>query len=232
MRTDAENIAILGIESGRFRYFDEASKTANVCLEAVKLDPSLLEYVPDNQITDGLLEIVIKSSPSSVLLISPRYLKKSHYNLAVSLKGDLVSRVPMIYWSDILFLNAVKHNGESYRYVPGGSLTEEITLEAVKQNGRTLALVPREFKTEEVCSAAVKSDPLAIVSVPEDRMSEGIAISSVENSGAILAYVLPERFKTESVCIAAVKNNRSAIVAVPKILEDFVLKEVDKTPPI
>ena len=48
----------------------------------------------------------------------------------------------------------------------------------------------------------------------------------------ILAYVLPERFKTESVCIAAVKNNRSAIVAVPKILKDFVIKEVDKSPSV
>lgn len=226
-RTEEANLAIVEENPERFRYFDVIYKTPRVCLKAIMLDALLIDSVPEENMTDEILNIAIDSKPKSVLLVPLTRLTKQLYIRAVSLKGMLIKDVPKGFsLTEAMCSAAVKQNGLTYKELPDHYRTPSLALAAVSQNGLALDQVHETDMNFEVCMAAVKSNPKAFVYVPKEMENFELCMEAVRNSGILLRRV-ESHLRTESICIAAVLNRPRAIRHVPRVLKNFVLAEVE-----
>lgn len=226
-RTEEDNLAIVENNPERFRYFDVIYKTPDVCLKAVTLDALLIDSVPEENMTEELLNLAIDSKPKAILLVPFTRLTRRLYLRAVSLKGILLRDLPTEFsLTAAMCLAAVKQNGLAYKLCPNHFRTNDLALAAVSQNGLALDLVNETDMNFEVCMAAVKSNPKAFVYIPEKMENFELCMEAVKNSGILLRNV-SSPLRTESICIAAVLNRPRAIRHVPRVLKNFVLAEVE-----
>jgi hypothetical protein len=133
-----------------------------------------------------------------------------------------LSKEPIISYSPIEALEAVKQDGSALQYIH--KQTEEICLEAVKQNGYALRYVHKQ--TEEICLEAVKQDGSALQYI--HKQTEEICLEAVKQDGYALRYIHKQ---TEEICLEAVKQNGNALQYVDESIfveSDMTLEEVCK----
>ena len=115
--------------------------TEEECLEAVKRDGCVLQFVPRHLRTELLCLEAVKQN------------------------GWALDYVPEHLRTKELCLIAVKRDGCVLQFVPGHLKTEQLCLEAVKQDGNALRLVPKHLITEQMCleasSCLIKRNVLA-----------------------------------------------------------------------
>lgn len=105
-------------------------KSESICLEAVKQNGNAFKFVPKNMHSELLLINVLKKCA-----------------LLQGIDNDL--QTPLIC------LEAVKFNGLQLAYVNESLITEELCLEAVKNNGFALKYVPEKYKSEQVIKVSL-----------------------------------------------------------------------------
>ena len=154
--------------SWAFKQIPDKMKTAKLCLDAVQLNPQVLEYVSENMKTHELCLSAVKGF-GRMLRCVPEKLKTAELCLvAVNEEGLALESVPKKLKTAELCLAAVKKNGSALDYVPNDLKTVEVCLAAVKKDGSALYYVPNDLKTIEVCLAAVKKQIKAMKFVPAE----------------------------------------------------------------
>lgn len=146
-------------------------------------------------------------------------------------------------------LIAVKHRGNSLRYVKREQLSHEeyydICLEAVKSNPRSLKYVIEP--TFEICMEAISRNPWTLQYVPgEVNNYETLCMKAIEQKGKCLKFVKKQtremclkavssfggslsyvKEQDVEICREAIINNKLAIKYVkPELLNDIVSKSI------
>jgi hypothetical protein len=177
---------------------DVPEEYINICLNTVRKNGELIEYVPKILRTTELYQAVeqyrieIEKLEKENLRIQQ---EMARYLENIKRKGTDLRYVPDNYITVPLCLEAVKQNCEALYFVPDEHKTVQICLIAVKQNGLLLEIVPNENKTLEVILVAVKQNGEALKFVPKIRRTEEICYFAIQKSGIKVLPYVPEKIR-------------------------------------
>jgi hypothetical protein len=168
------------------RYLNPNEQTEIVCIEAVRNDGCLLQYV--NNQTHNICIEAIKNNERAF-----RYVHDITYEICLEAAKamdlpDLFEIVPDKYQTKELCMNALKYNGKILQYISHEKQDEELCTYAINQNVNAFRYVNHNLQTYEMCMYVVK------------------------NNGLMLKYV---KNKAYDLCLEAVKQNGYAIEDVP-----------------
>ncbi len=123
------------------------------------------------------------------------------------------------------YLELVSKEGGMLEITNEVFFTEELFIRAVRQDGCALEFVPKNQQTYQICYEAMHSNDTAVLAYAVEHLqTEELCLKAVQHYGKNLRYVLPQ-FKTFDVCYAAVQQDGWSLKFVPEHLH---LKEMHK----
>ena len=156
----------------------EEWKDSSYCLEAVKQNGQVLEYVI--QQTEELCLLAVKTNALAL-----QYVKEQTEELCLkAVQQDGSALVYVIKQTMELCLEAVKQDGIALEYVK--EQTPNICLAAVKQNGFALTYVTQQ--TPELCLIAVKQNGCALMFVR--NQTDKICLAAITQNSSAVQYVV------------------------------------------
>ncbi len=170
----------------------------DVCLQAIKKCPNLLEYTPETGIDDTVIQAAVDSDRGF------RYL-------------------PEQYKTKEICDRAFKKDVWNLSDMPDQFKTAEMCLKAVKESGFLLKHVPDELKTTEMCKIAVKDEGKGTPDVPERLYDKELAKCVLKHSGSWVSplKIIPKQFLDYSMCKYAVSNVDGSLKYVPEEYRDY-----------
>ena len=172
----------------------------DVCLQAVKKCPNLLEYTPETGIDDTVIQAVADSD------CGLRY-------------------IPEQYKTKEICDRAFKKNVWNLSEIPDQFITAEMCLTAVRESGFLLEHVPDELKTTEMCKIAVKDDGNGTPYVPDELYDKELAKLVLKHPGSKVfpLKIIPKQFLDYDMCKYAVNNVWGSLQDVPEEYKDYDL---------
>ena len=125
--------------------------------QLLKQNGFLLKYLTDENKTEELCEIAIKSYPSSF------------------------NYVPRNMQTDKICELVIYHDWCMIKYVPYDKITDEMYEYAISKNGNLLQHVPENKKTYKLCKIAVQTNGFALKYVPDNKQTSEICAIACEN---------------------------------------------------
>ena len=175
------------------------NKTVPLCLEAVKLNPLALQYIPASLQT---LEIC----------------EKALVNDGMCLKYVINQTERLCYES------LISSKGASFNLIK--NQTKFLCKEAMKIDGTLLIHVNEQ--TFEICFEAVKQTPSAIRYVKYNNLSDNdieiIVHEAIKRDGNVIQYI-DKKYHTQKICIMALQANKGNIRHID--LEKFNISLID-----
>jgi hypothetical protein len=204
----------------RLDKMDDAYKTAEICLLAIKQNSNAFEYVPEACWQDRNFCLKALSTPlddDQVDFICGFITDWTSEEalLHASYEGRIIKHIKNLTVE--ICLAAVQENGHALEYVPEDLKTPELCLAAVQKHGRTLEYVPEDLKTPEIYLAAMTYNADAFLKIPMEMRTREICLIALKTYGSILDHI-PDALKTEDFYLAAVKVNENgkALKYTPK----------------
>lgn len=210
-----------------YKYADIDLKKKNVklALDAVSDIPEMLQYVPDDLISDysnGIAETAIFTDPKCIEYIKEGDKIRDSYEIM----KRLVSKDGMVlnYVSERLrgnfdiVLAAVKQNPKSIRFVNERSIfeNEEIAQIVLIKEGKALEFFSPEIRSnKQLVIMAVKSDQIGSVLqyVSDDLKNDfDVANAAVENYGLALKFVSDVLKDNDAIVLKAIQQTGLAII--------------------
>ena len=192
IRAEDFYLAVVKKSGFALKHVPEKFKTARVCLEAMKNDPSkkelddnkyepLLQFVPKNLITAELCQIAAKRKTTNEF-----------------------EHIPDEHRTDQMYLDAVKTNGYMLRYIPDEFKTAELCKDVAKECKWLLcnALASGYVSKPEFMEAMAWHDPWVLEYIPDEHKTPELCLSAVKYDGWILENV-PMKHRTEEICMTA-----------------------------
>lgn len=143
--------------------------TPELCWKSVKYDGAMIFYVPEEYLTQELLDEAVVT----------KYPPRGTY--------------PIVYMTAEMCMPAVSRKGELLKYVPQRIHTLELCKAAIANYPRAIQWATR---TKELCENAVKANPMAIVDVDLEFKSQEMCdnLGLFEGVGIYIPpkYMIPE----------------------------------------
>ncbi|MDV2684001.1 DUF4116 domain-containing protein [Alkalihalophilus lindianensis] len=199
-------------------YIDKVEKTPERCLEAVKQNGRILQFVPKNLHSVALCLEAVKQNASAIKYVSRKIMTVDICIEAVRNDGTIIAYstyIPEEFRTKKLYLEAIKQNGKALEYVPDNYKSESFCRIAIAQNGLALKFVPKNILSKELFMLAVEQNGLALEYVPIKNRSKELCNAAVNNNVLALEHV-PNRYKKTELCNAAVNSSWKAFLYVPE----------------
>lgn len=207
------------------QYFNKQTLTEEICLLALSLDPTVIQFVVKK--TRAMCLEIIKNENYDFI----RYFSGTNdidltdiYLPAVTKNGLLLMHIPDAKKTDEIIRTALSQNGLALQYCPNPSYNYcEI---ALRENGLALNFIfSRIFGTTyaKLCKLAVINNPLALSLVEKAFKSEKLCILAVNSNGLMLEFVLN---KTYEICKVAIINNPMSLKFVIDQTDDLCILAV------
>ena len=206
-----------------FKEMKDEEKTPELCMELVKKQGWLVQFVPSQVQKDHpqiCLEALQESSTSGfVIEYMPKEVLEEYpdlYLVAVEKTGTVLELVPDPVKREHpdLCMEAVKSDGSALEYVPGDMRTREICIEAIKSVPLALKYVPEGYREEckelagTLCMEAIENynhTLFRLSSVPNEVITEKMCRKAVEKSPLVNIGAVPEKFMSEEMCKLAIE---------------------------
>jgi hypothetical protein len=152
--------------------FVKGSKFHAICLEAVRQNCYVLEYVPTALLDREMCLEAVRQNGSALYYVPEALLDREMCLDAVWRNGCALWYVPEALLDREMCLDAVRRNGCALQYVPKALLDREMCLDAVRLDGCALVYVPMALRDREMCLEAVRQNGYALLFVPKDIRKE------------------------------------------------------------
>lgn len=139
---------IISKNSETFQLVPNEFLDRKICLDTVKQDGRILDYVLD------------------------RFRDKELYWEAVKQNGKILKSVPYEHRDKEICLRAILTNGMALEYIPENHKDKMLCLKAVEQNSMAIQYVPEHMKSFDLCWLAVKQDIRALSHISSNVYSE------------------------------------------------------------
>ena len=110
-----------------------------------------IHYIPNEFITEQLVNISITNSPCSLKNIPKEFVSNELYALAVSIDGAALEYVPENKRSKSLISSAVSTNPIALKFAPEKKITKEMCEVAFKNDPFIIRFIPEKYITHDMC---------------------------------------------------------------------------------
>ena len=218
----------------------------NFAREMVKKDPTIIDVIPDEFLTQSIVNGAVRqmyqkrndknrryelrSYPKKFL--TPQVVKMLSASSNVNLPGNLNLRPgwPKQFKNKPIMNNLIKYHNLQLQQIPREYRTKELSIESVKQHGDNIRWVPKEYITNELAIAAVKSSPYAVTYLPPEYLTDDLVLDAFKHGTSM--GVMPSSYTQNisrdmvSKYIDIAKEDSSLGSLPPRILSDKAL--IDK----
>jgi hypothetical protein len=125
-----------------------------------------IQDIPDEYITDEMLEAYVEKSPTSLEYIPEDRLTKNMCDIAVKKDGRAIKAVPQ-EWRGDFYNDVVK-------------------------TGKGLDSIPEEDRSDRLCTLAVETEASEYQHVPQDKKSYALSLAAVDNDAQMIEFVPTE----------------------------------------
>jgi hypothetical protein len=191
----------------------ESFITHDMCLDSVRTNGALLEYIPAKMHTLELYTAAIENDGNALKYVPEHLRTRTMCTLAVQNNGNALAYVPTASYVPEIGLTAVQKCGAAITYLPRSERTIEICYHAVYQHGNNLKYVPNNLITYELCMVAVSNYGCALEHVPSVYVSEHLCIAAINNDWRAMLIVLENQqiahLLSPIMCTAALRSGMS-----------------------
>lgn len=184
--------------------------TYDVCLKAVKNTGLALRFVPEQLITDEIVDAALEHSIYFAdskdgindiyrfcsIELPKQYINREFYSYPISY-------VPYSLINDERLKKSIQYSPFSITELP--RTPKELYELAVSIDGLSLKFIPKRILNKRIINSAINSNPLAVAFVPQKYLTEEIAHIAFKYNPLTVQF-LPSEFVTKEMCIKAIKH--------------------------
>ena len=207
-----------------FKQMNDSYKNIDLCFKALNLNPSLMEYVPEEQKTKELCEYACKLKPSNILYIKNEYrtyeMFENFVNYYMKNSNEIKIYGPMILPSHLrknekLFMLLAK-TGHKHLFNSLPYFNVEICIEALNVNPELIIYVPKNIKlTESICEKIIEYNPDFLQFLSDDNKTKKIRNMAIDKNPSLMSYIKHEYRTKEMYDKWFNKNPDSAMLNLP-----------------
>lgn len=174
-----------------FQKISDEYKTPYFCKKALENNPNLINYIPDNILTEKFLIDFIKKgdeykSYQMFERLDSKYKTKNLCKQVFEKFKDsqiysISKLIPLELYDKELVLVAIENDIWALGNIPIEFLDQKICDDAVNRNVDLIKFVPNKFLTKDLCVAAAKKDKYLLIFVPKEKKTESFFLELVKN---------------------------------------------------
>ena len=189
----------------------------NMYSVALENDLISLQIIPQQYLTDIMIQNYIKHSESRIGFLSKQYLTPERCLIFVKLNPSVLLYLPKELRTEELCKLAVQQDGSLLFHIPKEYRTKELCEVAIQNNVKALHSTPEEYLTYDLCEQILYKDCQAIYFIPDKYRNAKMCEYLLSINGEYLHF-FADNIKTKELCELAVKKSPVgyALDAVPK----------------
>lgn len=222
-----------------FQFFPPTLLTYEFCLDKVKNNGWMLQYIPKEVLETApwakeIYVAAINDNPQALQFsIPPNILTKNDYLEALKKDISAVKYIPDEILTSEMYVQAVKVDPSIFKKIPSDKMTDAIIIAALEQNPMLLKRVVNKYPeklTEDMCLIAFSnqlldsSDVFKIFEIiPTHMRSEAVSLRAVRLNWECLQFVPSTLSNLEILYSEAINLNGLALQFIP---ESMITKEL------